>query len=351
MAYIDDFEIHNFRGIEKLSIQNCSQINVLIGKNNIGKTSVLESVFLLAGMSNPQLPLNVNLFRGIMPQNVNNLSFLFYGLDVSNAISFTAHFTNGYQRKLKISPQRQMLTDLASNPGQISMANSALVGLTLDFSEKYADKEQDTYKSSMSYEVSAIRNEIDPNYFEEISATYIHSESSRNDFTDSISKIVKEKRDSELLELIQHFDPNIESFKLLPDGLFLSIKGLNKMVLVNAVGDGLKKFITIAAAMLAHQNALIMIDEIENGIHYSAYSTLWRALFKAAQKNNNQLFITTHSYEELEYLRQAIGDAPTFQEMLSVFTINKSSKRGLEALHYGYESFASALDCENEMRN
>lgn len=351
MAYIDDFVIHNFRGIEKISIQNCSQINVLIGKNNIGKTSILESVFLLGGMSNPQLPLNVNLFRGIVPQNVNNLSLLFYGLDVSNAISFTAHFTNDYQRELKISPRRQMLTDLASIPGQVSMANSTLVGLTLDFSEKYADKEQNVYKSSMTYEVSAIRNEIDPNYFEEISATFIHSENSRNDFTDSISKIVKEKRDVELLELIQQFDPNIESFKLLPDGLFLSINGLNKMVLVNAAGDGLKKFITIAAAMLAHQNAIIMIDEIENGIHYSAYSTLWKALFKAAQKNNNQVFITTHSLEELKYLQQAIGDEPSLQEMLSVFTINRSSKRGLEALRYGYESFSDALDYENEMRN
>lgn len=351
MAYIDDFEIHNFRGIEKLSIQNCSPINVLIGKNNIGKTSVLESVFLLAGMSNPQLPLNVNLFRGIVPQNVNNLSFLFYGLEVSNAVSFTAHFTNGYQRELKISPKRQTLSDLASKPISTSMSNSALVGLSLDFSEKYAGQERNAYQSSMVYEVSAIRNEVAPNYFEEISAVFIHSESSRNDYSEPISKIVKEQRDFKLLELIQQFDPNVESFKLLPDGLYLSYKGLDKMILANAAGDGLKKFITIAAAMLAQQNAIILIDEIENGIHYSAYPTLWKALFKAAQKNSNQLFITTHSLEELKYLQQAIDDEPTFQEMLSVFTINRSSKRGLEALHYGYESFSDALENENEMRN
>lgn len=351
MAFIDEFEIRNFRGIDGLSIRNCSTINVLIGKNNVGKSTILESVFLLAGMSNPQLPLNVNLLRGIVPQNVQNLSFLFHNFNLDNPISFSAHFSNDYQRELKISPKRQSLTDLASKPNLNSMPNGALVGLALDFSEKYADKELDVYKSSMVYEISAIRNEIDPQYFEEISAAFIPSDSSRTDNSENISKIVKEMRDAELLDLIQQFDPNIESFKLLPDGLYLSRKGLDKMMLSNVAGDGLRKFISIAAAMLAHQNAIILIDEIENGIHYSAYPTLWKALFKAAQKNNNQLFITTHSLEELKYLRKAISDDTSFQEMLSVFTINNSFKRGLEALHYGYESFSDALDNENEMRN
>lgn len=45
-----DIELSNFRGFDHIEISALSKINVFVGANNVGKTSVLEAVFMLAGM-------------------------------------------------------------------------------------------------------------------------------------------------------------------------------------------------------------------------------------------------------------------------------------------------------------
>lgn len=57
-------EIERFRGIKHASIENFKQINLFFGKNNCGKSSLLESLFLASGLSNPLLPIHVNFMRG-----------------------------------------------------------------------------------------------------------------------------------------------------------------------------------------------------------------------------------------------------------------------------------------------
>ena len=64
MKNIKTIHIENFRGIDSLEVLDCNRINVLIGRNNVGKSSILESIFLTTGMSNAQLPLSINMFRG-----------------------------------------------------------------------------------------------------------------------------------------------------------------------------------------------------------------------------------------------------------------------------------------------
>ncbi|MBQ7698224.1 MAG: AAA family ATPase, partial [Paludibacteraceae bacterium] len=82
MEGFKNIDIKNFRGIKHLSIDDFSRVNVFLGQNNSGKSSVLEAIFLLAGMSNPDLPLGLNkartrIFRIVNLQDVryqfNNL--------------------------------------------------------------------------------------------------------------------------------------------------------------------------------------------------------------------------------------------------------------------------------------
>lgn len=55
--------ISHFRGIEHIKLTSLKQVNLIVGKNNSGKTSVLESFFLLAGMSEPRLTIAINPMR------------------------------------------------------------------------------------------------------------------------------------------------------------------------------------------------------------------------------------------------------------------------------------------------
>ena len=73
-------KIENFRGIRTSEIDDLSQVNLFFGKNNCGKSSVLEALFLVAGQSNPILPFNVNGFRGLTSFSEQDLAIDFYNL-------------------------------------------------------------------------------------------------------------------------------------------------------------------------------------------------------------------------------------------------------------------------------
>lgn len=60
-----NIDIKNFRGIEHLEIEDFSRINVLLGHNNSGKSTVLEALMLQTGMSNPDLPQQLNSIRNV----------------------------------------------------------------------------------------------------------------------------------------------------------------------------------------------------------------------------------------------------------------------------------------------
>ncbi|MCD6146065.1 MAG: AAA family ATPase [Methanosarcinales archaeon] len=71
--------INGFRGIKHLEVDDFRQVNLFVGKNNCGKTTILESLFLLTGPTNPQLPLKINGFRdfNIIDENAWRVFFNF----------------------------------------------------------------------------------------------------------------------------------------------------------------------------------------------------------------------------------------------------------------------------------
>lgn len=81
-----DIEIERFRSIRHARIEGFRQINLFFGKNNCGKSSLLESLFLASGLSNPLLPMHVNFVRGYQKTRLEDLKFDFYNLDTTAPI-------------------------------------------------------------------------------------------------------------------------------------------------------------------------------------------------------------------------------------------------------------------------
>ncbi len=82
-------EIRNLRGIKSANIEGLSQINLFFGKNNCGKSTVLEALFLISGQSNPTLPLSINSMRNYSKFAEEDLNIEFYNLDPRNKISIS----------------------------------------------------------------------------------------------------------------------------------------------------------------------------------------------------------------------------------------------------------------------
>ncbi len=104
-----------------------------------------------------------------------------------------------------------------------------------------------------------------------------------------------------LNESLSKFDSNLLFLKqkATERGVVLKIqkKSRDFPVLLSSLGDGISRYIAILCAIWASENGVLLIDEIENGIHYSNYPKLWKLIFQAAKYANCQIFITSHSKE------------------------------------------------------
>lgn len=102
-------EIEGLRGINKLRINDFRKINLLVGKNNCGKTTILESIFLLIGGTNARLPLSINAFSGAFNLVDDNSWRLFFNkLNVNANIILSGELKEpSEKRNFKIKPHIQ----------------------------------------------------------------------------------------------------------------------------------------------------------------------------------------------------------------------------------------------------
>ena len=94
--------IENFRGIRRLEMEDFSRVNVLLGQNSSGKSSVLECLLLAMGMSNPDLPQTINAIRSRSYSGFADLSYLFPHLDMTASPQISADLCDGTKRRLTL---------------------------------------------------------------------------------------------------------------------------------------------------------------------------------------------------------------------------------------------------------
>ncbi|MBQ3768671.1 MAG: ATP-binding protein, partial [Prevotella sp.] len=111
------------------------------------------------------------------------------------------------------------------------------------------------------------------------------------------------------------------------------------------------RYLNIVAGSANPMNTAILIDEIDNGLHYSAYKKLWEAIFALATTTNKQVFVTTHSKETLYYLNEMLEEIPDYQKELRLYTIERTLKKGLQAYKLSYEGLRGACANDIEIRS
>jgi AAA15 family ATPase/GTPase len=361
MNILKSAEIKNFRGFDNLIIEDFSQINLFLGKNNSGKSSVLEALFLLMGMSNPLLPDNINRFRGLNIKDASDFKYLFHKLNFNNNPEFKGVFYNSTERNLKLNPiygkikgiegeKRNIISEEASIDA--STASPKARGIELEFSIKQKQSRKESFKTSMVLNYPEISQTLNNKYREELHAVYISG--NNNDLSSLVrySEILKRKKGDVVLNALKLIDPKIESIQALPDGLFFSYKDIDELLPSNISGDGVRKYLNIVTTIAEKENSIIFIDEIENGLHYMAHKLLWKSIIVMATEFNVQLFITSHSIETLRCLKELLEEEEHInsQDKLSVYKLKHTKNSGIKTYRYSYSGFKEAIETETELR-
>lgn len=341
--------IENFRGLSKLEVKDFADVNIFLGKNNIGKSTILESLFLICGMSNPENPQKVNSIRNrLQPSPIEDLKYIFHNMNTNVNPIFTSNLHDNSQRILEISIVKY---DLENDTTNIISSNVSNVfnAVEVSFKQKTGSSEKD-FTNLRFVGKNGLQNKIDNEYSEDLSGIYLPANLYDQNLNTEIANIIKNRRKEELLKILQEFDVNINTIESLPDGVFVGYNGIKDLVPVNMLGDGLRRFLCIVSAIANEENKVIFLDEVDNGIHYTAYKDLWTNIFILSQKFNKQLFITTHSKETLYALCEAASIKNDYQSMMSVFTIEKTDSGENKAYHFDYEDLKHAVENNIEIR-
>lgn len=347
---LNDLRIRNFRAFRALDVAGLAPINVLAGKNNSGKTTLLEALLLLCGAGNPEMVLNANMIRGLELKE----SFtppetfwkpLFNNLDMTeNAEIEVTHDSLG-QLTLNISSERPTTVEFPLNGpagSAVSMVSSE-DALLFSF-RKHAG-------GPIERRIRRIGDEFhldQPTPPLPFRAVFLSSRvgNAREDAM-RLGRLRMRKMGDLVLEALRIVEPGLQSVEdntASGAPMIWGDIGLAELVPLSVMGEGMTRIARLILAISTAPDGIVLVDEIENGLHHTALEKVWGAVDTAARRFNTQVFASTHSYECLEAAQHAL--AP---DRLAVRRLENGGD-GIRCVTYGAEAIEAAIAHGLEVR-
>ncbi|MEG4445885.1 AAA family ATPase [Microcoleus sp. AT9_B5] len=325
---LKEIEIQNFRCFEQIKISGFERVNLIGGKNNAGKTALLEAIFLNFAPDASSLVILRYLRREpskaleAMPDRA--WDNLFYALKKDRFIVIIGKDDNNNTDRLEIKVE----------------INSIKNKINFEFMR---NEDQSTWSSSpvaagglLNFRISLDEVPIIPSWLR----------ISGKKLTEAYDNARLDDKDSEVLKAFQILDPTIESVESFSIGeptLYLRRKGEKRLPL-SLFGDAINRVAEIILKLVNSEYKILLIDEIENGIHYTSQREFWRVLFRLAVELDTQIFATTHSLEMLQAfadvgLEQNQECSSAYFELARKLKTNQiiGSRLDLETLSYAIE--------------
>ncbi|MET1249224.1 AAA family ATPase [Sporolactobacillus sp. STCC-11] len=304
---IRSVSVKNFKGLKSVSLKNASRINLLGGKNNAGKTSILEALFLYHDRLNPNMLLRQYNWRGI-----DNIDFspgsifgpIFFDYNLNNRIEIQVTDHKEFQHKMLIKHEDNVGNIINSNikDGQINTADERVApNEALDIRYSGGNEREQHVRLVLNNNGITLNVITAKNFGITCSFLAAKAHSNTNETAIKFGKMDREGKSEELIDYLKIIEPRLKSLSTITlnpnNSMVFGDIGFGKKVPISYMGDGTSRLLNILLSIATNRNGIVFIDEIENGIHYSVMSTIWKAISKASLDYNCQIFATTHSYE------------------------------------------------------
>jgi len=316
---IKSIEINNFRCFNESKFSGFQSINLIGGKNNAGKTAFLESIFLNTSPKVSSIEL-LRRFRGIdatfmkeMPERAWDNLFKDF-----NKKEATIIIQSEDSSKLKLTLSSDASVDdfvhlisddndkLFSSSEEFSeikelLSNKKSTKSTLHLRYSFNDK-NDVISTLVAYNKGILGKDMNIPDFSDIFFIPSSLKLSSQALAEEFDKADLNGFSDRLLSAFQIIDSQITEVKTLSIGspsIYLRSKS-GELLPIGLFGDAINKVSFFILKILNSKNSIILIDEIENGIHYSIQRSLWEKIFQLASEFNVQIFATTHSIEMIK---------------------------------------------------
>ncbi|MBD1926528.1 ATP-binding protein [Trichocoleus sp. FACHB-90] len=354
------FILKNFRGFQNFTLEPLERINLIAGKNNVGKTSLLEAIFLLLNPTNPESLLQVNTVRGINRasrfEDIERMRGFFLNQDIEKVVNLSTIENNNVQRSLKVffanSDEIPSVPPLhEDNDITPFKANESLTTEV----EQY-DRLVFEYQDSTGILRTPLRADgrlVGVRYRREKFPLGIYittSTRSPREDAERFSNLERVGRQNEVLETLRLLEPRLQRLTLLVvdrEPIIHGDIGMRELVPLPLMGEGMGRLLSIVLAIANAKGGTILIDEIENGLHYSVLTDVWRTIADATRRADAQIFATTHSRECIIAAHEALETGAKYD-----FRYHRLErvKDGIQAVAYDRETLATSDEMNLEMR-
>ena len=165
-------------------------------------------------------------------------------------------------------------------------------------------------------------------------------------------KIVLTDKEDQVVNALQIIEPRIQRLAFIERNgervALVRLEGGTEAVELQSMGDGINRILSIALAAVNVADGYLLIDEFENGLHYSVQEQLWRVLFQMAKELNIQLFVTTHSSDCINSFETILNEQVSISGKL--FRLERSRNGNVRPISYNKEELQIATDNDIETR-
>ncbi|MCP4602200.1 MAG: AAA family ATPase [Proteobacteria bacterium] len=354
---IEHLEVKNFKSLDQVGLNNLGRINLLLGKNNTGKTALLEALFFLALPSNPgAIMARLYEVRGYQPDkgDAESWNAIFYNWDNAKDIYLKATDLLNEQktsRLLHISALKGAGKATGSTAVlEAKQFTARIKGLSFRFESQDTSFERKVTslirKSGQKQGTEANLNGDQPATFLPARGIVDAQQEARR-----YSQLEIANRHHEVVDIVRGIEPRLDRLTVIATTAGSVLYGdiqTGRLIPVSLMGDGMLRSLSIALAMINSKGGLVLIDEVENGLHYSVLVELWRMIAQSAQSLNVQVFAATHSDECIRAVYEAVASLGYTDDLrLYRFDLYKNKT---SVVDYSAQELSAAIDSQQEVR-
>jgi len=337
----DNLEIRQFRAFDYLKIEQLGHVNLILGKNNVGKSTLLEALWLYANLGSPEIiqailesrdepgeirhgntaePTVWSLFHGHpslerisssiqigrigAPDSALTLSITW--LRKTSELDSSGGFSDGSGYGGSVRPGQEFVeveapdTTEGEGPVPALVVKYGPIRRILQLDDAYKDicrRWNLQIRSNKDLATPCVL--VGPIGLDEINLQSLWE------------KVVLSEAKNDVIDALRIIAPETDDFALLGNhasSIRLRLKGSSEPVPLKSMGDGMNRLFGLGMALACAKGGILLVDEIENGIHWSALPEVWKFIVKVAKRLNVQVFATTHSNDCLRAFQVGTKD-------------------------------------------
>ena len=328
---LSSFEVRGFRAFDHLKLTHLGRVNLIVGKNNVGKSSLLEALWVYANQGAPNVLGSLLVDRN----ESESLSFLrgterLTDDEIENQLHAVRYLF--YGRKEKPESQSISLGPVESKKETLTIEYSLSAGRGRENQAPlFSDSDEDENEDIPALSIKLGNNnpmlvKLDRSLTRRFRESLSLSSDRKSIFVPanglSVAEITRYwdsitlgALENDVLDSLRILDPRIERVNLVASKQdpvrerlpIVKTSEFDQPRPLRSLGEGMNRIFGIALALVNAKGGLLLMDELESGLHYSIQEKVWEFIFQTAKRLDAQVFVTTHSADCIAAFQKVSG--------------------------------------------